>query len=259
TQYYLGALYDCLLRPLEGLVGCRRLVVVPHCALHYLPFHALYTGTQYVIEQREVAYAPSARVLQQCLALPPRPAQRALLLGVPDEQTPLVRDEVITLAPMFPYAETLLDEHATQAALVARAGSADILHLACHAQFRPDNPLFSAIRLADTWLTVRDAYSLELSCMLVALSACETGMNVVSPGDELVGLARGFFSAGASSLLVSLWTVDDTSTATLMVHFYSQLRSGSSPSAALRHAQCALIQDLPHPFFWSPFVLMGRW
>lgn len=258
TQYYLSTLYDCLLRPLEGLVGSRRLVVVPHRALHYLPFHALYTGTHYVIEQREVTYAPSARVLQHCLSLPWRPTQRALLLGVPDAQTPLVRDEVIALAPMFPHAETLLDDDATQAELMARAGSADIVHLACHAHFRSDNPLFSAIRLADRWLTVRDTDRLDLSCMLVALSACETGMNVVYPGDELVGLAQGFFSAGASSLLVSLWTVDDTSTATLMVHFYSQLRSGSSPSAALRHAQCALIQDHPHPFFWSPFVLMGR-
>ena len=84
-------------------------------------------------------------------------------------------------------------------------------------------------------------------------------MSAVAPGDELIGLARGFFSAGAPSLLVSLWTVDDESTAALMTSFYTRLRAGDRPAAALRHAQCELLRDHPHPFFWSPFVLLGRW
>jgi len=153
----------------------------------------------------------------------------------------------------------LLDDQATLVALRARAASADVLHLACHGQFRPDNPLFSSLQLADGWLTVRDAYSLELNCGLVTLSACETGASAVAPGDELIGLARGFFSAGAPSLLVSLWTVDDESTAALMTSFYTRLRAGDRPAAALRHAQRELLSDHPHPFFWSPFVLIGRW
>jgi len=134
-----------------------------------------------------------------------------------------------------------------------------VLHLACHGQFRPDNPLFSSLQLADGWLTVRDTYNLELNCGLVTLSACETGVNAVAPGDELIGLAHGFFSSGAPSLLVSLWTVDDESTAALMTSFYTRLRAGDRPAAALRHAQCELLHDHPHPFFWSPFVLLGRW
>jgi CHAT domain-containing protein len=259
TQHHLAALYDILLRPIEERLGTRRLVVIPHRTLHYVPFHALHDGTDYVIERREVCYAPSASVLRYCFAQPRRPLRSAALFGFPDAQMPWVRDEVSALAPLFPKATALLDDQATLGALHAQAPVADVLHLACHGQFRPDNPLFSSLRLADGWLTVRDAYGLDLNCQLVVLSACETGVSKIAPGDELIGLARGFFSAGAPTLLVSLWTVDDESTASLMASFYAGLRDGENPAAALRHAQCELLAHHPHPFFWSPFVLLGRW
>jgi CHAT domain-containing protein len=234
-------------------------MIVPHRALHYLPFQALHDGATYLIERREVCYAPSAVVLRHCLARPHRPLHHALLLGVEDEQTPLVRAEVESLAPLFAEATVLLDERATLDAVREHAPGADVLHLACHGQFRPDKPLFSALRLTNGWLSVRDAYGLDLHCELLTLSACETGVSAVAPGDELIGLARGFFSAGAPSLLLSLWTVDDEATAALMTDFYERLLAGASPAAALRAAQRRLLQDEPHPFFWSPFVLVGRW
>jgi CHAT domain-containing protein len=154
---------------------------------------------------------------------------------------------------------TLLDGAATIAALRAQAPSADVIHLACHGQFRPDNPLFASLHLGDDWLTVRDCYDLNLHCSLVTLSACETGVNAVAPGEELIGLARGFFAAGSPSLLISLWTVDDDATAQLMIAFYRAFLSGESPAAALRRAQMEMLEAHPHPFFWAPFVLVGRW
>lgn len=260
TRHHLGTLYDLLLRPIEARLGDRRLVVVPYRSLHYVPFHALFTGHEYVVEQREVSYAPSATVLRHCLARPTAPRHRAVILGVPDEQAPRVREEVLALAPRFPDALSLLGGEATLAALRRAAPTADVLHLACHGQFRPDNPLFSSLRLGDGRLNVRDAYSLDLRrCRLVTLSACETGVSAVAPGDELIGLARGFFSAGASSLLVSQWRVDDDSTATLMADFYERLLAGDGPAKALGVAQRRLLAEEPHPFFWSPFVLLGRW
>ncbi|HYN88610.1 MAG TPA: CHAT domain-containing protein, partial [Ardenticatenaceae bacterium] len=168
AQHYLGILYDLLLRPLEAHVGGRRLVVVPHGALHYVPFHALYDGERYVVEQREVCVAPSAAVLHRCLATERAPLRRAVLLGVPDQHTPRVRDEVLALAALFPDAIALLDEQATMDAFYRHAPEADVLHLACHGHFRPDNPLFSALRLSDGWLTVRDTYRVELRCQLAA-------------------------------------------------------------------------------------------
>jgi CHAT domain-containing protein len=182
-----------------------------------------------------------------------------LLFGVADEQTPRVRDEIEILAPLFAEATALLDGGATIRALRREAPLADVIHLACHGQFRPDNPLFSSLKLGDGWLTVREAYDLNLHCALVTLSACETGVSAVAPGDELIGLARGFFAAGSPSLLLSLWTVDDDTTAELMAAFYKNLMKTGSPSTALRHAQLSLLKTRPHPFFWAPFVLLGRW
>jgi CHAT domain-containing protein/tetratricopeptide (TPR) repeat protein len=259
ARHHLSNLYDLLLKPVEDYYGDRRLAVVPYRALHYVPFHALYDGNQYLIERREVCYAPSATVLRMCLALPHRPLNHALLIGVSDAQAPRVRDEVLSLAPLFPTAESLIGESATIGSLYKSAAEADVLHLACHGQFRSDNPLFSSLRLADGWLTVRDAHNLELRCGLAVLSACETGLSAVAPGDEMIGLARGFFSAGAASLVVTLWIVDDEETAALMSDFYKHLIAGANPAAALRHAQLEMLERQPHPFYWSPFVLLGRW
>jgi CHAT domain-containing protein len=84
-------------------------------------------------------------------------------------------------------------------------------------------------------------------------------MSGVTPGDELLGLARGFLSAGAPALVVSLWTADDAATASLMTRFYTRLRAGDPAAAALRAAQCEALRTAPHPYFWSPFILIGRW
>jgi len=258
-RHHLSELYDILLRPIEDRLAQQRIVIAPHGALHSVPFHALHDGSGYLIERREVLYAPSAAVLDHCLTIAERPRRRAVLLGVPDADAPRVRDEVMALAPLFPESTALLGEEATVAALRQSAPTADVLHLACHGQFRPDNPLFSSLRLADGWLTAREAYGLDLRGALVTLSACETGVRAVAPGDELLGLVRGFLLAGAPSLLVSLWVVDDDSTAALMTAFYRRLSAGGRPAAALRSAQCSLLQEQEHPFFWSPFALFGRW
>jgi CHAT domain-containing protein len=166
---------------------------------------------------------------------------------------------VATIAPLFGQSVRLTGEQATRDQLRRHAPQADLLHIACHGRFRSDNPYFSALHLADGWMTVHDAYELRLACTLVTLSACETGISAVAPGDDLVGLARGFLLAGAPSLLVSLWMVDDAATAELMASFYRSLLAGARPAAALRAAQCELLASRPHPFFWAPFVLIGRW
>src|SRR5262249_60086852 len=85
-----------------------------------------------------------------------------------------------------------------------------------------DNPMFSGIRLGDGYLNLYDLYQMRLNARLVTLSGCATGMNFVAAGDELLGLQRGLFSAGATTLLLSLWDVHDESTARLMRHFYKR-------------------------------------
>ncbi|HKF57419.1 MAG TPA: CHAT domain-containing tetratricopeptide repeat protein [Blastocatellia bacterium] len=259
TRHHLAQLYDLVFAKVDERLRNRRVVIVPHRDLHYVPFHALFDGRSFVIERREVCYCPSATVLSHCIEQIRRPPRKALLLGMPDPRAPRVRDEVVALGSLFPETIQFLSDAATLANLKGAAGDADIIHLACHGSFRADNPLFSSLRLADGWLTVRDSYQLRLNCSLVTLSACETGMSAVAPGNELIGLARGFFSAGSPSLLVTLWTVDDEQTSLLMQKFYASLMAGRGPAAALRDAQIELIRENQHPFFWSPFILLGRW
>jgi CHAT domain-containing protein len=259
TGKHLRVLYDRLLRPIESKIGERHLIVVPHGALYYLPFQALHDGVGYLIERREVSFAPSAVVLQQCLSRERSRYATALLLGVVDEQIPRVHEELESLDGLFESVKRFTDDEATSEALLRNCTDVDVLHLACHAQFRSDNPLFSSLVFRDGWFTARDAYKLRLNCGLVTLSACETGMNAVAAGDELMGLARGFLSAGSATVMMSLWTIDDETTAELMTRFYRALAATNSSAAALRAAQIDLLSEKPHPFFWSPFILVGRW
>jgi CHAT domain-containing protein len=259
ARHYLLMLYQMTFQPIEAMLGDRRLLVAPYGMLHYVPFHALYDGVEFVIERREVCYVPSAQVLHYCLSRPSPAICRSVLVGFPDAQIPRVRDEVHALKPFFTETVIPVDEQATLSALHAHASTADVLHLTCHGQFRQDNPLFSSLRLADGVLTVQDTYNLELNCRLVVLSACETGVSAITPGDELIGLVRGFFAVGVLVLLVSLWLVDDDATAALMMHVYARLRNGDGVAAALRAAQYEMLRLYAHPYSRSPFVLFGRW
>jgi len=91
----------------------------------------------------------------------------------------------------------------------------------------------------------------------VTLSGCSTGRNVVARGDELIGLVRGLLNSGAKSLLLSLWDVQDGTTAGLMRGFYSRLEGDRNKASALRDAMRELRESHPHPYYWAPFALIG--
>lgn len=257
--HHLQALHAGLWAPLMPRLGARRVVVVPHGVLHYLPFEALHNGQAHEIERRELVRCASAGVLLRCLARPSTGFDRALILGHADDRLPQVGREVDRVARLFPGALALRDAAATGAALREHGPTQELLHIACHALFRNDSPRFSALHLADGAFTARDAARLRLRCGLLTLSACETGVSAVMPGDELIGLTHAFLSAGAASVLASLWTVQDDTTATLMEAFYTRLRAGARPAAALRETQCEALRRQPHPYFWAAFSLHGRW
>ena len=133
-----------------------------------------------------------------------------------------------------------------------------MLHLACHGMFRSDNPMFSSLKLHDGWLTAADALSLDLEGALVTLSACESGRGSVVGGDEVLGLVRAFLGAGAATLVVSLWLALDETTASLMENWYGRVRGGEGQTAALRAAQLEVKERHLHPYYWAPFILVGK-
>lgn len=258
ADFYLQKLREKLFTPLAERLGERDLIVVPIGALHYVPFHALTDGKQYLVETRKIVYAPSATVWSFLASKSFSPLKTALLIGFADERIPFVNREIENLGGCFPRRKIFTGEQATFSAFAENAGNFDVLHFACHGNFRPENPMFSSLHLADGWVTVRDICSQKLKAEIVTLSACETGLHKILAGDEILGLARGFLSAGAKSLILSLWTVNDEATTELMKKFYAELQTGKSAAAALQSAQRDFIERGTHPYFWSPFALIGR-
>lgn len=255
AQRILQQLYSSLIEPL-GFSSSKRkkLVIVPYGVLHYLPFHLLYDGSKYLIEQYQIVILPAS-------GLATRPAIHqtpgALILAHSWEgRLPHTRAEGQIVQQLFD-GKLYSDDMATRTVL--QAPPVQLLHIAAHGQYRLDQPDMSYLQLADGQLYADDLLQQNLGYELVTLSGCETGQANVSGGDELIGLGRGFLYAGAGALLVSLWQVSDLSTVTFMKRMYQTLYAGASKSAALREAQREMLaQDRElHPAFWGAFQLIG--
>jgi tetratricopeptide (TPR) repeat protein len=263
AQQRLQRLHALLWAPLAvALHGCQRVLVVPHAELAALPFAALHDGSSWVGQNLQLVMAPSARVaLHGLRSAAPRgqpAALRALVLGE-STRLPQAGAEARHVASLYEGSRCLVDEAATLPALREAAPSADIIHLACHAQFRADNPMFSALHLRDGALTAEWLQGLVLRPAVVVLSACETGLSESRLGDEMVGLVRAFLVAGAARVVAALWPVDDAVTEQFMAAFHGALAAGQPCATALQAAQAQVRQHHPHPFYWAGFVVQGGW
>ena len=258
TQHHLHQLYRQLIEPIKDHISGRSLIFVPHNMLHYLPFQALYDGENYLIDAYDVGRAASTSVLKICREKKIQKTEQDLILAVADEMTPHINEEVEVLRKLLPKGLFFVGSEAREDKLRRYGQTAGKLHIAAHGIFRADNPMFSSLKLGDSWLNLFDIFNLQLGAELTVLSACETGMSAVWEGDELLGLARGFLYAGTPSLVVSLWTVNDRSTAQLMQHFYEGLQNGLSKALSLQEAVLKVKTVFPHPYYWAPFILMGK-
>ncbi len=258
TQAHLKELYDELIAPVAPRLKAKHLIFVPHGLLHYVPFHALFDGSQHLIDRYTVSYSPSASIYALCQTRPANSSGASLVFGIPDPQAPAILDEVQALTGVLDHAELFVGQNATVNVLREKGPASRLIHIATHGRFRQDNPMFSAIRMGDSFLSLFDLYQLRLPVELITLSGCSTGLNVVAAGDELIGLARGLLHAGAQSLILSLWDVHDKSTAEFMTAFYRRLGTGESKAEALRSAMLQLRASYPHCYQWAPFILVGK-
>jgi len=260
-------LHKRLIQPLEEHLDKRNLIIVPHGVLHYLPFNALHDGTNYVIDKYSIRLLPSAGVIQYLKAGKANKAGDILVFGNPDLGDPAddldnAQNEALAVAKMRPRSKVFLRKEATISAFQKYGSAFNIIHFATHGQFNPDDPLKSALLLArdsesDGRLTIDRLYSTKLDANLVTLSACETGLSKIANGDDLVGLTRGFLYAGSSSIVASLWEVNDFTTSQLMTRFYKEMES-TDKREALRTAQLETKKKYPHPYFWASFQLTGN-
>ena len=258
VQSRLQDLYRQLVAPVIRSLHGNHLVVVPHGALHCLPFHALAEGSSYLIDRFAVSYAPSAGIYSMCQRRKVRSTGPALLMGVNNCHPNRMSQEIRAVAAVVQDSEIRLGKHATAQVFRELGPTSRLIHIATHGSFRRDNPLFSSVRLSDSYLTVYDLYQMSLPVNLLTLSGCGTGLSVVAAGDELLGLIRGVLLAGAGSFLASLWNIDDRSTAQFMAAFYGYLEHSTDLTAALQKAMKEGRRRHPHPFYWAPFVLVGK-
>jgi CHAT domain-containing protein len=269
TQRMAQALFDELVRP--GLQGRapKELLIVPHDALHYLPFQALMSGPdRYLIQEAPLHYYSSASLMQFTRAKGQAGAPSLFALGNPDLQDPTLNLwyaewEARTVAVLFPGALLLTRLAATKARSRDASPQYRILHFATHAELDEDDPLGSALRLTpsptdDGRLEVQEIFGWHLHASLVVLSACETALGKLTRGDELTGLTRAFIYAGTPSVITTLWPVNDRAAFALMQAFYRHLKAGENKAEALRQAQLVTLAKYPHPYYWAAYELTGE-
>ncbi|MGK7903329.1 MAG: CHAT domain-containing protein [Hormoscilla sp.] len=265
--------YDWLIRPAEvdlAKHNVKTLVFVLDGFLQNLPMAALYDGQEYLIEKYSIAMSSGLQLLE-----PEKLAQnkiKALTVGLTEARSgfsalPGVELEVKEISEKID-SEVLLDREFTSQSFQDQIEAVDfsVVHLATHGQFS-SNPDETFLLTWDGRINVKEFDRLlqnrgqqEISPIeLLVLSACQT-----ADGDSraALGLAGMAVRSGARSTLATLWSVNDQSTAELMIEFYRQLTKRDITKAqALRAAQLALLKDrrYNHPFFWAPFVLVGNW
>ena len=267
-----GKIGQLLLAPL-GLPAGKRLVIVPHGPLHYLPFQALRLDGQYLIERNPISIAPSISIAARLAQRTPTASPQLLAFGNPTinpevaDPLPGAEKEVHELAQRFPGARLFFRDEASKENFASNAPASRLVHIAAHAMADTLDPLHSKVLLADkdgkpNYLEAKDVLGMRLdNVAMIALSACESGLGRVENGDEVLGFTRSFLSAGTSTLLASLWPVSDAATEKLMTTLYTDLAKGIEVQDAMRDAQRAVMADpaTAHPFYWAPFNLIGNW
>jgi tetratricopeptide (TPR) repeat protein len=264
-------LYQLLLEPVIKDIHTTNLIIVPHGALHKIPFAALYDGEKFFVEKYSLSVVPSLSVVDFILKKRNPNQNQFLALANPDTDHTSLRfaeKEVQEISELYAKREIYLQKEATEEVAKTRSNSADVVHFATHGEFNDRQPMQSGLLLTrdtenDGYLQVHEIFGLNFrNTNLVILSACDTAISKIYNGDDLVGLSRAFIYAGTPTLLATLWSVDDRSTYILMKDFYNYWHNqGLAKTEALRKAQNSLraMPDYSHPFYWAPFIIIGDW
>ncbi|MCW9705593.1 CHAT domain-containing protein [Fodinibius salsisoli] len=308
-QSQSGELYEILIAPFEqSLKEYENLIIVPDGALAYLPFEALLQDDRYLIENFKIKYEPSLTSLE--LLEEASTKNRKELLAVAGSQSsdggsalsssrlsalPSTLIEVDSIASHFQQVSMLKDEQVSEQAFknLLQQSRYQYVHMATHGVIDEERPGRSGLALStegditassreDGMLRSSEIFGLNMSSDMVVLSACNTGLGKVVRGEGMLGMQRSFFYAGASTVVVSLWSVYDRSTASLMNEFYKALIEGKGEegwvdatlrwvgwdtsipfgekATAMRQAKLQMINHplFNHPVYWAPFIVVGR-
>ncbi len=273
-----------------------KLLIIPDGALGLLPFEALvgsgpssdsFKELNYLVKTHDISYANSATLLSfnkeddQSLGKP-QVAAFAPSYGAnssSDQVSDTVRaglsnlawteQEVKNLSAYFD-TKSFLKEEASEESFKEVSSDYEILHVASHGLINNHSPLYSKLvfsqnsadTINDGYMNTRELYAMNIPAKMVVLSACNTGSGNIISGEGVLSLASGFFYAGAQSLVMTLWTANDQSTASIMDDFYKNLSHGNAKSVSLRNAKLSYLEEADalrsHPYYWAHFVINGN-
>lgn len=290
----LDTLHETLVQPLSSsLSNIKKLILIPHGALHYLSFETLTDGNSstnfkrlnYLITAYDIQYAWSAAFW----ASPPKRqsslpiefsgfapsfqtdektaktslnAQRNILANLPHAISE------VQAAKAFFKGQSFTNEAATKEKFIDLAPKSKIIHLATHGLINDHQPMESGLVFSnsiapetDNFLSATEIYQLKLSADLAVMSACNTGYGQLAQGEGAMSLGRAFSYAGCRSVIMSLWPANDESSSTILKNFYQYAAQGLSKDRALRQAKIDYLKSADpltaHPFFWANLVTVG--
>ena len=277
----LRLFYECIISPISNFIEDDELVIVPDGPLCLAPFAAfLDSESKYLSESIRLRFLPSLMCMKLIKASPEEYHQKsgALLVGNPCLEAfttlfgenkflplPFAEKEVKMIGEMLDI-HPLTGKEATKAEVLKKIGSVAVVHIAAHGKIDTGeialapNPerKYRRPEEQDFRLTIPDVQAAKLRAKLVVLSCCHSAQGEVS-SEGVVGIARAFLGAGARSVLVALWSIDDEATVEFMRSFYQNLKDGNSASVSLNRAMKCLreSENFNAPRFWAPFVLIG--
>ena len=266
-KQYVRDISDILFTPVEKyLNGASRLIFVPHLSLHYLPFGLLLTKEgKRLVENYEIATLPTVRLLNRQKDKKNIKDLKALIISNPIGDLKHANEEAEAIEKIITGPTLLTGVEAKKERILKDFGKYSLIHFACHAKVNHASPMLSELVVSTgtegekTRITLSEIFFTKNNADLVVLSGCETGIGDITPGDEITCFPRAFIYAGAKTVLVSLWEIDDSSTSILMQEFYKEwVQNKQSKAKALQLAQLSMIAKGYSPYHWAGFQLIGK-
>ena len=292
-------LFQFLLEPISDCISGKKLLIIPDDILGYISFESLinrmpdtnkvnYKNLSYIIKNHSVSYSYSATLLFKELKKRKNTGKLLAMAPLYDNINDtynigyISRMEYEQLITPLDYnieeveqvrdimgGKSFTGKEASEKYFKLNAQKYNILHLAMHAFINNDEPLASKLVFAfdndsieDGFLNTYEIYNLDLNAQLAVLSACKTGAGKLSKGEGIMSLARGFFYAGVPGIVMTLWEIEDVSSAEIMTGFYKSLKRGLTKDEALRIAKLSYLESAnqlnAHPYFWAAYVQIGN-
>jgi CHAT domain-containing protein len=292
-------LYKMLIEPVRKSFISDNLIIAPDNILSYLPFETLltkvdddynlnYRDLNYLMKDYNISYTYSATFMKE-LVKRENKAEKDLVAFAPVYARAINADSLFVglhggsgvlydLPEARQEAEYIskitggkayLFSHAKESVFKKVAASYSIIHLAMHTYLNDQNPMKSAMIFSqendppeDGLLYTYEVYGIPMNAKMVVLSSCNTGNGLLSSGEGILSLARGFLYSGCQSVVMSMWEVDDKSGTEVMKMFYDNLMRGKSKSQALKASRTEYLKNASqlrsHPYFWASLVVYGE-